>query len=77
MMDDLLVAVSPILAGWLAGALFVALMGGFTLIRRVESSNVQIAKTPIYWLTLIILYPIILLRAAAKAMWEVMIGGTR
>jgi hypothetical protein len=76
-MDYLITVVSPFLAGWLAAAIIVGLTGGFNFIRRVELSNGQLRKTPIYWLTLIILYPIILLRAAIRAMWETMKGGAR
>ncbi len=76
-MDYLITVVSPFLAGWLAAAIVVGLTGGFNFIRRVELSNGREPKTPIYWLTLVILYPIILLRAAIWAMWETMKGGAR
>ena len=76
-MDYLITVVSPFLAGWLAAAIVVGLTGGFNFIRRVELSNGQLRKTPTYWLTLVILYPIILLRAAIWATWETMKGGAR
>jgi hypothetical protein len=76
-MHYLITVVSPFLAGWLAAAILVGLTGGFDFIRRVDLSNGRERKTPIYWLTLIILYPIILLRAAIWAMWETMKGGAR
>ena len=76
-MDYLITVVSPFLAGWLAAATIVGLTGGFNFIHRVELSNGQLAKTPTYWLTLVILYPIVLLRAAIWAMWETMKGGAR
>jgi hypothetical protein len=76
-MDYLITVVSPFISGWLAAAIVVGLTGGFNFIRRVELSNGRERKTPIYWLTLIILYPIILLRAAIWAMWETMKGGAR
>jgi len=76
-MDYLITVVSPFLAGWLAAAIVVGLTGGFNFIRRVELSNGREPNTPIYWLTLVILYPIILLRAAIWAMWETMKGGAR
>jgi hypothetical protein len=76
-MDYLITVVSPFIVGWLAAAILVGLTGGFNFIRRVELSNGQLRKTPTYWLTLIILYPIILLRAAIRAMWETTIGGAR
>jgi hypothetical protein len=76
-MHYLITVVSPFLAGWLAAAILVGLTGGFDFIRRVDLSNGPERKTPIYWLTLVILYPIILLRAAIWAMWETMKGGAR
>ena len=76
-MDYLITVLSPLIAGWLAAAILVGLTGGFSFIRRVELSNGQLRKTPIYWLTLIVLYPIILLRAGIWAMWETMKGGAR
>jgi hypothetical protein len=65
------------LAAWLLASIFLGLAGGFKLIRRVESSNGQLPKTWLYWTTLIVLYPVILMRAAIWAMWEIMIGGAR
>ena len=62
-------------AAWLAAGVIRGVAGGFDLIRRVEINKE--VKTAKYWVTLLIVYPIILIRAAIWAMWKTMIGGAR
>jgi hypothetical protein len=66
-MDDLLTALQFLLAGWVLAGIFLGLLGGFDLIRRTKAGEKQ--KTAAYWLTLSILYPVILLRAFLWALW--------
>jgi hypothetical protein len=62
-------------AAWLVAGAVGGMAGGFELIRRIELNKE--AKTAKYWVTLLVVYPIILIRAAIWAMRETMIGGAR
>ena len=76
-MDGALTALQFAIAAWLLAGGFLGLLGGFNFIRRVESSKGHEPKTWAYWATLIVLCPIILLRAAIWAMWAVAKDGAR
>jgi hypothetical protein len=60
---------------WLVAAVAAGMAGGFDLIRHVELTKAD--KTPRYWLVLVVIYPMILVRAAILAFWQTMIGGAR
>ncbi len=58
-MEGALVVLSYALAAWTLAGAFLGLLGGFNFIRRIEISNGYVAKTWVYWATLLVLYPII------------------
>jgi hypothetical protein len=60
---------------WLVAGVAVGMAGGFDLIRRIELSKEL--KTAKYWITLLVIYPTILVRAAFRAMLETITGGAR
>lgn len=62
-------------AGWCIAGCILGLLGGFETIRRVAAGK-QI-RTWQTRLTLVLLTPVILLRAALWTAWEVTIGGAR
>jgi hypothetical protein len=74
-MDGIPPLLAWLIAGWLLAGLFLGVLGGFAFVRRVDGGEQP--KSWLYRMTLLVLYPVILLRAALWAMWEVMIGGAR
>jgi hypothetical protein len=74
-MNTWMIIVLFVAGAWLVAGVAVGMAGGFDLIRRTELNKEP--KTAKYWLTLLIIYPTILVRAAIWAMWETMIGGAR
>ena len=72
---DIWLILALIGGAWLAAGMAVGTSGGFDLIRRIDLNKEP--KTAKYWVTLLVIYPTILVRAALWAMWETVIGGAR
>jgi hypothetical protein len=63
-------------AAWLGGGIILALLGGSSVINRVETGKEP--KSATYRMTSIVLYPVILLQALILASWELLMrGGAR
>ena len=74
-MGEMLVILEYGVAGWFLAGFIFACLGGFRVIREAEAAATP--KTASYWLSLFVLYPVILARAAMIAAFEIMRGGAR
>jgi hypothetical protein len=74
-MDLWVVIAAAIGAAWLFLGAVLGLAGGFAIIRAVEMGLEP--KSRAYWLALVLLYPIILLRALVLAALQTCTGGAR